>query len=103
MTLLHSEQMASPPRIPYSREEKQPQAIHSDFSCHRAIHSNVVTIVTANAYLVAEYNLRSDSFSWHRLLPASQKVSIEEWVREKCGVLAKPVAKEVAKAKAASR
>jgi hypothetical protein len=82
---------------------KEPQPIHSNVFCHRANHSNLVTVMTADAYLVAEYNVESDSFSWQRLIPASQRVSIEEWVREKFPVRGKPAAREVAKAKAASR
>jgi len=102
--LLHSKPMQPPPpRIPYSPEGKEPQAIHSQVSCHRANHSNLVTVTTADAFLVAEYNVESDSFSWQRLLPAGQKLSIEEWVRERFPVRPKPASREVAKAKAASR
>jgi hypothetical protein len=85
--------MQYPPyRSTYPRDLAKPSPLNSNFYCHR----------DPGAYLLAEYDVRNDSFSWQRLLPANQKLTIEEWIREKFPML-KPVVKELAKAKAASR
>jgi hypothetical protein len=95
--------MQYPPyRSTYPRDLAKPSPLNSNFYCHRDPHSNVVHVFTTGAYLLAEYDVRNDSFSWQRLLPANQKLTIEEWIREKFPML-KPVVKELAKAKAASR
>ena len=95
--------MPPPAYRSYPLSTKKPRAIGSGFHCQRVSHSNVISVYSADSYLLAEYNERNGLFSWQRLLLLAQKAQVEAWVREKFPVLAKPVAKEAAKAKAASR
>ena len=97
-----------PSRFKYARDVAKPHPVTSGFYCQRVNESNIVNVLTSASYLVAEYNVRMRSFSWQRLLPANQKLTIEQWVREKFPEVAKPVTKAVAKpemvkSKAASR
>ena len=77
----------------YPRTTKKPRLIGSGIHCQRVSHSSVISVLSADAYLLAEYNERNGLFSWQRLLLLTQKVQVEAWVREKFPVIIKPVDK----------
>ena len=56
--------------------------INNTFHCQRAIHGESVHVLNADHYLMAEYNTRTGRVSWHRMVAATQRESVEKWLRE---------------------
>jgi hypothetical protein len=59
----------------------KPQAAQS-FRFTRPKPDGPVQVLNENSYLMAEYNQRTGKVSWQRIVLASQKVSIENWLLE---------------------
>jgi hypothetical protein len=60
--------------------ERQP--INDSYYCSRLRQTSVVSILTGNAYVVAEYDQRTGEIRWHRVVNASQKENICKWLRD---------------------
>jgi hypothetical protein len=43
---------------------------------------SVVSVLTGNSYVVAEYDERTGDIRWQRVVNASQKEGIYNWLRE---------------------
>jgi hypothetical protein len=43
---------------------------------------SVVSVLTGNSYVVAEYNEQTGDIRWQRVVNASQKEGIYNWLRE---------------------
>jgi hypothetical protein len=60
-------------------ELMQYATINTSYYCERPKVDGPVLVFTTGAYRVAEFNQRSRTFNWHRVVPAPQKAIIENW------------------------
>ena len=58
------------------------QVINDSYYCGRARPDSVVSVLTGNSYVVAEYDERTGDIRWQRVVNASQKEGIYNWLRE---------------------
>jgi hypothetical protein len=58
------------------------QVINDSYYCGRMRPDSVVSVLTGNSYVVAEYDERSGDIRWQRVVNASQKEGIYNWLRE---------------------
>jgi hypothetical protein len=58
------------------------QQINDSYYCGRMRPDSVVSVLTGNSYVVAEYDERSGDIRWQRVVNASQKEGIYNWLRE---------------------
>lgn len=58
------------------------QAINDAYYCGRFRHDSVVSVLTGNSYVVAEYNESTGDIRWQRVVNATQKEGIHNWLRE---------------------
>ena len=82
--------------------------ITDSFHCKRSHSGEVVHVYNSNNYLMAEYTIRTGRTSWQRVAAATQRESVEKWLRNNYPavdaakvVAAKAVALDKPKAKAA--
>lgn len=45
--------------------------------------NGLIQIVNGQSYVMAQYNERSGVVQWQRVVSASQKATLEEWIRTK--------------------
>jgi hypothetical protein len=57
-------------------------AINDSYYCGRLRHDSVISVLTGNSYVVAEYDERTGGIRWQRVVNASQKEGIYNWLRE---------------------
>jgi hypothetical protein len=72
--------------------------INASYYCGRTRPGGPILVYTTGAYLVAEYDERTGNASWQRVVQASQKASIENWLSHRF-----PPNANQAKAKAAGK
>jgi hypothetical protein len=60
--------------------ERQP--INDSYYCGRMRRDSIVSVLTGNSYVVAEYDERSGDIRWQRVVNASQREGIYNWLRE---------------------
>lgn len=58
------------------------QVINDSYYCHRVKPESVVSVLTGNSYVVAEYDDRTGDIRWQRVVNATQKEGIYNWLRE---------------------
>ena len=58
------------------------QTINDSYYCGRMRPDFVVSVLTGNSYVVAEYNETTGDIRWQRVVNASQKEGIYNWLRE---------------------
>ena len=58
------------------------QTINDSYYCGRMRQDSVVSVLTGNSYVVAEYDERTGDIRWQRVVNASQKEGIYNWLRE---------------------
>jgi hypothetical protein len=58
------------------------QTINDSYYCGRFRQDSVVSVLTGNSYVVAEYDERTGDIRWQRVVNASQKEGIHNWLRE---------------------
>lgn len=58
------------------------QVINDAYYCGRFRPDSVVSVLTGNSYVVAEYNETTGDIRWQRVVNASQKEGIHNWLRE---------------------
>ena len=70
------------------------QVINDSYYCGRMRQNAIVSVLTGNSYVVAEYDERTGDIRWQRVVNASQKEGIHHWLREhfpvKVAVVEKP-------------
>lgn len=81
------------------------QIINDSYYCCRLRQDSVVSVLTGNSYVVAEYDDRTGDIRWQRVVNATQKEGIYNWLREHFPVKTPAKVKVAApvKAKAAPR
>ena len=94
-----------PPGFPagwYTENKMQKHhAALSSFQFKRAT-AELIHVFNEGAYLMAEYNERTGVVKWQRVLLATQREVIENWLRERYPAPAQPQARD-RKAKKAAR
>jgi hypothetical protein len=74
------------------------QVINDSYYCGRFRPDSIVSVLTGNSYVVAEYDERTGDIRWQRVVNASQKEGIYNWLREHFPVkTAKPTVVETSK------
>ena len=58
------------------------QVINDSYYCGRMRQNAIVSVLTGNSYVVAEYDERTGDIRWQRVVNASQKEGIHNWLRE---------------------
>jgi hypothetical protein len=58
------------------------QTINDSYYCGRFRQDAIVSVLTGNSYVVAEYDERTGDIRWQRVVNASQKEGIYNWLRE---------------------
>ena len=56
------------------------QAITAGYHCGRSKTTNLINVYNESSYVMAEYNETSGALVWHRVVIASQKAIIENWL-----------------------
>lgn len=56
------------------------QVITAGYRCGRSKANNQITVYNEYSYVMAEYSQRSGVLIWHRVVIASQKAIIENWL-----------------------
>jgi hypothetical protein len=56
------------------------QVITAGYVCRRSKTDNLIKVFNENSYVMAEYNDNSGTLVWHRVVLASQKTVIENWL-----------------------
>ena len=79
------------------------QSINDSYYCGRMRPDSVVSVLTGNSYVVAEYDERTGDIRWQRVVNASQKEGIHNWLREHFPVKIAPVVVAAANSKKTGR
>src|ERR1700748_382734 len=58
------------------------QVINDAYYCGRIRQDSIVSVLTGNSYVVAEYDERTGDIRWQRVVNASQKEGIHNWLKE---------------------
>ena len=58
------------------------QVINDLYYCCRVRPDSVVSVLTGNSYVVAEYDDKTGDIRWQRVVNATQKEGIYNWLRE---------------------
>ena len=78
------------------------QVINDSYYCGRIRQDAIVSVLTGNSYVVAEYDERTGDIRWQRVVNASQKEGIYNWLREHFPVKVDPPKKPARKTQLAS-
>jgi hypothetical protein len=57
--------------------------INSSYYCGRTRPGGRILVYTTGAYVVAEYDERTGSANWQRVVQAAQRASIEKWLSQR--------------------
>lgn len=76
--------------------------INASYYCERTKPNGPIRVATTGAYVVAEFDERTSTLKWHRVVAAPQKVVIENWLLERFPRGGKSVDQPVGKKKASS-
>lgn len=57
-------------------------AINDMYYCGRLRPSAIISVLTGNSYVVAEYDERSGNIRWQRVVNATQREGIHHWLRD---------------------
>ena len=55
--------------------------INSSFYCKRGDRTDLILVFNADSYMVAEYHQQTGTMKWQRVVLATQKVFIDNWLR----------------------
>lgn len=58
------------------------QTINDAYYCGRFRPDYVISVLTGNSYVVAEYDERTGDIRWQRVVNATQREGIHNWLRE---------------------
>ena len=67
------------------------QPINDMYYCSRVRQDGIISVLTGNSYVVAEYDERTGGIRWQRVVNASQKEGIHKWLRDHFPVKIEPV------------
>ena len=56
--------------------------INGTYECRRAKQDGLILVFNPDALLMVEYSERTGKFRWQRVLPATQKASVEKWITD---------------------
>jgi hypothetical protein len=56
--------------------------INDSYYCGRLKPNAIISVLTGNSYVVAEYDERTGNIRWQRVVNAHQKEGIHHWLRE---------------------
>ncbi len=59
---------------------KHPSVLASNYHCRRAKPDGIIQVLNENSYVMAEYSEKTGVMRWHRVVLATQKAAIEQWV-----------------------
>lgn len=76
------------------------QVINDAYYCFRTRPDSVVSVLTGNSYVVAEYDDKTGDIRWQRVVNATQKEGIHNWLREHFPVRVAAIVKAPAPMKA---
>lgn len=57
--------------------------INPSYYCERMKPGGTIFVLTTGAYVVAEYDERTGSAIWQRVVQANQRASIEKWLNDR--------------------
>jgi len=64
----------------YNNEMQAPQTINESYYCLRNKPDGPISVLTTNSYVVGEYDVRTGDIRWGRVVLASQKVQIQNYL-----------------------
>ena len=67
-------------KVRYTNEMQGPQTINESYYCLRNKPDGPVSVLTTNSYVVGEYDVRTGDIRWGRVVLASQKVQIQNYL-----------------------
>lgn len=67
----------------YSSHMHDHLVISPSYYCERTRPGGPIFVLTTGAYVVAEYDERTGSAKWQRVVQANQRASIEKWLTER--------------------
>jgi hypothetical protein len=56
--------------------------INDSFYCGRLRDDSIVSVMTTGAYVMAEYDEQTGEIRWYRVVNATQKESLHNWLRQ---------------------
>jgi hypothetical protein len=57
------------------------QTINADYYCLQSKPSGPISVLTTNSYVVGHYDEKTGGMSWHRVVLATQRAAIENWLQ----------------------
>ena len=66
------------------------RVINDSYYCCRTRPEGPIAVITTTQYTVAEYDDKTGNMRWQRVVNASQKESIHNWLRDHFPVKAQP-------------
>jgi hypothetical protein len=76
--------------------------ISDNFYCGRLRDDSIVSVMTTGAYVMAEYDEQTGETRWYRVVNATQKENLQNWLRQhfpiKARVAKRPASKKFAAA-----
>jgi hypothetical protein len=55
--------------------------INDSFYCGRLREDGIISVMTTGAYVMAEYDDHTGEIRWYRVVNATQKESLQNWLR----------------------
>ena len=68
------------PNSCYTMQMQGPQTINELYYCLRNKPGGPISVLTTNSYVVGEYDVRTGDIRWGRVVLASQKVQIQNYL-----------------------
>ena len=68
------------PNSRYTNNMQGPQTINELYYCLRNKPDGPISVLTTNSYVVGEYDARTGDIRWGRVVLASQKVQIQNYL-----------------------
>ena len=65
-----------------SMAEKHSDGSTGTYHFSQAHEGGIINVVNSNGYLMAQYDDRTGKVSWQRVLPITQRESIEKWLHQ---------------------
>jgi len=69
-------------RYCWSMVEKHSEESTRTYHFSQAHLGGIINVVNPDGYLMAQYNDRTGKVSWQRVLPITQRESIEKWLHQ---------------------
>jgi hypothetical protein len=56
--------------------------INDSFYCGRLREDGIISVMTTGAYVMAEYDDHTGEIRWYRVVNASQKENLQNWLKQ---------------------